>query len=107
MSLKKLTFLALIFFAFAFASMQTNKVVIYGSDSCNHCIDLKKDLDSAKIEYQFHDVEQNKEKESEMIAVLNKHRSDGYVTFPLVEINGEKLINGATLVLIKEALKED
>ncbi len=107
MTMKRGVLFIAVILSFAFNSMQSNMIVIYGSDSCDHCIDLKTDLDSAKIEYSFHDVELNKEKEKEMIAVLNKYRSDGYVTFPLVEINGKKLINGATLKSIKVALKKD
>ena len=105
--MKKIVYSGVIFLILGFTQMQSNKIVIYGSDSCDHCINLKKDLDSANIKYTFYDVELNKEREKEMINVLNKHRSDGYVSFPLVEINGKSLINGATLRTITEALRKE
>ena len=41
-------------------------VVLYGSNSCGHCIQFKAELDSVGIKYTFHDVEQNQELANEM-----------------------------------------
>ena len=103
----KIFSLIAVILVFQITSLQTDQVVIYGSNSCSHCIDLKKDLDSVKIEYTFYDVELDKEKEKEMVDLLNKYKSDGYVRFPLVEVNSRQLINGATLLSVQDALKEE
>ncbi len=105
--MKRIVYSFVIFLILGFTQMQSDKMVIYGSDSCNHCINLNKVLNSAKIEYTFCDAKSNKERKKEMIHILNKHRSDGYVTFPLVKINGKKLINEAALRTITKALKKE
>ncbi|MFK7954447.1 MAG: glutaredoxin family protein [Ekhidna sp.] len=105
--MKKIIFFIVLIVSLGFKGHQTTTdVAIYGSNSCDHCINLKKALDSAQIEYRFYDIEIDQAKENEMVSLLNKYRRGGHVTFPVAEINGKQLLIGANYKLITEALKK-
>lgn len=65
---------------------QSNKssVVLYGSNSCDHCTDFKAELDSVGVEYTFHDVEQNQALANEMLNVVHSIGYYDYIMFPVV-----------------------
>tara|TARA_R110002111_G_scaffold43616_1_gene79693 strand:+ start:2228 stop:2548 length:321 start_codon:yes stop_codon:yes gene_type:complete len=82
-----------------------NKIVIYGSEKCNHCIQLKDDLDSAGMQYTFYDLDVNREKELEMIDKLKKYKIRGNVSIPVLDLNGKQLIIGADFKKLQRVLK--
>ena len=55
------------------------QLVIYGSNSCGHCIDFKAKLDSLNISYTFNDVEQNKALADEMLEVVHAANYYDYI----------------------------
>lgn len=83
-----------------------DSIIIYGSNSCNHCINLKSSLDSAAIVYTFYDVDINPAKEKEMIDKLRNHKIRGNITLPVVDVNGEELLIKATFESLSKSLKK-
>lgn len=83
-----------------------DSIIIYGSNSCNHCINLKSSLDSAEIVYKFYDVDINPAKENEMIDKLRSHQIRGNITLPVVDVNREELLIKATFESILNSLKK-
>ena len=69
------------------------QLVIYGSNSCGHCIDFKAKLDSLNISYTFNDVEQNKALADEMLEVVHAANHYDYIEFPVVAIGKQVFIN--------------
>jgi len=74
-------------------SEQQTSIIIYGSNSCDHCIDFKAKLDSHQLKYTFHDVEQNEAMANEMLAKTRAINYDGYISFPVVDVGGKLLVN--------------
>lgn len=102
--MKNFTVFILVLLSFGFNLQQEKDVFIYGSNACDHCINLKKALDSAEIEYTFYDIDVDKVRENEMVSLLNKYKRGGHVTFPVAEVDGKELIIGANFDLIIKAL---
>jgi glutaredoxin len=69
------------------------QLVIYGSNSCGHCIDFKANLDSLNISYTFNDVEQNKALADEMLEVVHAANYYDYIEFPVVAVGKQVFIN--------------
>lgn len=63
-------------------------ILVYGSDGCDHCVDFKAQLDSAGLEYTFYDVEKDQSKGDEMMLKVQRTGFQGYVRFPVVEVDG-------------------
>ncbi|MDH5476305.1 MAG: glutaredoxin family protein [Cyclobacteriaceae bacterium] len=72
---------------------QQTSIIIYGSNSCDHCIDFKAKLDAKNIKYTFHDVEQDKTMANEMMAKTKAHNYTGYISFPVVDVGGKLMVN--------------
>jgi len=72
---------------------QQTSIIIYGSNSCDHCIDFKSKLDAQKVVYTFHDVEQNQAKANEMMAKTKAANYSGYISFPVVDVGGKLMVN--------------
>ena len=74
-------------------SLTQPQLVIYGSNSCGHCIDFKAKLDSLNISYTFNDVEQNKALADEMLEVVHAANYYDYIEFPVVAVGKQVFIN--------------
>ncbi|WPP51252.1 glutaredoxin family protein [Catalinimonas niigatensis] len=84
-------------------SQDQKTILVYGSDECSHCVDFKKKLDSAGYEYTFYDVEKNQSLADEMLLKVQESGFQGYISFPVVEVNGVVKVN-PTLETVKQAL---
>lgn len=68
-------------------------LIVYGSSDCHVCIDFKKKLDSANIEYEFRDfLITEKRYDEEMLNKLNAVGYRGNVQFPVVDIEGRMMV---------------
>jgi glutaredoxin len=67
-------------------------ILVYGSDECSHCVDFKAQLDSAGLEYTFYDVEKDQSKGEEMMLKVQRTGFQGYVRFPVVEVDGKIVV---------------
>ncbi len=66
------------------------KIVVYGSENCDHCIEFRNKADSLKIKYVFKDAEKNEAYYNELVQKIQAAGIPGYISFPVVEID-EKL----------------
>lgn len=69
------------------------QIIIYGSTQCVHCHQFRRKLDSKGIKYEFRDVDKN---DAFYLELQNKLKSidfDGYVQYPVLDIEGEIFIN--------------
>lgn len=63
-------------------------IIVYGSRECIHCVRFMASLDSAGILYKFFDVEKDQNRFQEMYQKIKKNDIKGYISYPVVEING-------------------
>ena len=68
------------------------KIVVYGSLHCDECHDLLRKLDSRGIEYIFKDVDSSYDSFKEMNDKLLAIGYDGFVEYPVLDIEGDILI---------------
>ncbi len=68
-------------------------VVIYGSMTCDHCIDFMKKADSLSVKYTFKDVETNTQYYNELVKKIEDAKFQDYVSFPVVEVDGRIHVN--------------
>lgn len=80
-------------------------MIIYGSNTCDHCIQLKKALDDADTNYQFYDIDIDKAKEMEMVAKLKKFNIRGNISLPVVDVYGKELLVGTTYDAVAKSIK--
>lgn len=104
--MKNLFLIIVIFCSLGCKQQVENKIIIYGSEKCNHCKQLKEELDSAGMHYTFYDLDANKEKELELIDKLKKHKIRGNVSIPILDLNNKQLIIGADFKKLQIALKK-
>ena len=81
------------------------EVIVYGSNSCDHCIDFKAKLDNAGIDYVFHDVEQNQQLADEMVKAVQSINYQDYIAFPVVVVGKQVFVNppfGEVLKVIRK-----
>jgi len=69
------------------------EMVVYGSDTCDHCISFKKKMDSLGIKYTFYDVVADETKAQEMLDKLEKVNFIGNIAFPVVDIEGRVMVS--------------
>jgi len=62
-------------------------VTIYGSENCDHCIEFRHKMDSAKLVYEFKDAEANEKYYQELLMKIQQANYKGYVSFPVIDIN--------------------
>ncbi|MDZ7607393.1 MAG: glutaredoxin family protein [Cyclobacteriaceae bacterium] len=103
--MKKLIPILLVFLAFyatqcgksssesATQSEKTHEVIVYGSMTCDHCIDFLKKADSLSVKYTFKDVETNTEYYNELVKKIQEANYQGYVSFPVIEVDGSIYVN--------------
>ncbi|KAM3129342.1 hypothetical protein pb186bvf_018558 [Paramecium bursaria] len=70
----------------------TEKVVIYGRDSCPYCVRVKKVFDGKKVTYDYRNTDANPEFEKQRAELETKLNYD---TVPMVFIGG-KFIGGCS-----------
>jgi glutaredoxin len=71
----------------------SHDVVVYGSVTCDHCIDFLKKADSISVKYTFKDVETNTEYYDELVKKIQEANYQGYVSFPVIEVDGSIHVN--------------
>jgi len=64
-------------------------ITVYGSESCEHCIEFRSKMDSAHIKYEFKDAEANEKYFSELILKMQTANIKEYVAFPVVEVDDQ------------------
>ena len=75
------------------ATGNPDAVVVYGSRDCIHCVVFTRSLDSAGIQYRFYEVDKDKSLFNEMYQKIQKIKYQGYVEYPVVEVNGRILVS--------------
>ena len=84
------------------ATESTEKqLIVYGSNSCDHCLFFRAKLDSAGLNYVFHDVEQNQQLADQMLKATQSINYQGFIQFPVVVVEENVLVNPS----FEEALK--
>jgi len=69
------------------------EMIVYGSDTCDHCISFKAKMDSLGIKYTFYDVQVDQTKAQEMLDKLAKVNFIGNIAFPVVDIEGRVMVS--------------
>lgn len=69
-----------------------NKIIVYGSKTCPHCVAFLKKMDEAGISYNFREVDNNDDNFKEMLAKIHKINYGGYIQYPVLDVNGEIMI---------------
>lgn len=68
-------------------------LIVYGSSDCHVCIEFKRKLDSAGVEYEFRDFLLTEKKyDEEMLNKLNDAGYRGRIQFPVVDIEGRMMV---------------
>jgi len=73
-------------------TVSQTQIVIYGSNTCDHCIDFRAQLDSAGLAYVFKDVEIHQNLANELRAKIQAINYQGYVSFPVIDVNGKIMV---------------
>ncbi len=69
------------------------EMLVYGANTCDHCINFKRKMDSLQIKYTFFDVEVDQTKADEMLRKLEQARFIGNISFPVVDIEGRVMVS--------------
>jgi glutaredoxin len=64
-------------------------IIVYGSESCDHCLEFRQKADSLKIKYLFKDCEADERNYNELAMKIQQANYPGYISFPVVDINGK------------------
>ncbi len=64
-------------------------IIVYGSESCDHCVDFRKKADSLKIKYTFKDAEANEAYYNELVNKIQQAGIPGYISFPVIDLDGK------------------
>ncbi len=80
-------------------SKKGEKIEVFTTPMCPYCTKIKKWFNSEKIEYEEHNVAENKEKAKKMIEMSGKR------SVPQTKV-GEKIIIGFQPEKIKEAIRQ-
>lgn len=74
----------------------SQKIIIYGSDTCHYCIDTKKYLKEKNVDFIYYDVDINLLKQREMLVKLNNAGiSTDYLSLPVVDLKGQLIMNSS------------
>ncbi len=111
--MKKIIYLLFLIFGFFSANAQqkntkpvVNKVIIYGSDECHHCIDTKAFLTQNNFSFEFFDIDKNPEALKEMLTKLrNAKISTQNLGIPVVDKNGVIYMNNGVFEEFLQKLK--
>jgi glutaredoxin len=80
-------------------------IIIYGSQSCDHCITFRQKIDSLNIKYDFRDAEANENYYNELMFKIQQARYTDYIAFPVVDIEGKLMVRPELDVFLKEYQK--
>ncbi|GGC82516.1 hypothetical protein GCM10011508_07330 [Flavobacterium lutivivi] len=81
-------------------------IIVYGSDECHHCIDTKKYLKDANIEFVFFDIDKNPDALKEMLIKLrNAGISTQNLGIPVIDKYGEIFTNSGNFEEFLKKLK--
>lgn len=72
--------------------IKQTSIVVYGSNTCTHCIQFKAKLDSVGLPYVFNDVDVSDEQALIMVDLVKQSGFKGRIMFPVVQLNGEKVL---------------
>jgi glutaredoxin len=64
-------------------------IIVYGSESCDHCLEFRHKADSLNIKYLFKDCEADERNYNELALKIQQANLPGYISFPVIEINGK------------------
>ena len=83
-------------------------LVVYGSDSCHHCIDTKLFLKNNSINFVFYDIDKDPVALREMLAKLKEANiSTANLGIPVVDKQGQFIINNGNFEDFLNKLKDD
>lgn len=71
----------------------TAQLIVYGSPDCPHCQNFIHSLDSAGILYDFRAVSEDSTLFHEMMQKIRKANIKGYISYPVVDVNGHILVH--------------
>jgi glutaredoxin len=67
-------------------------IIIYGSESCDHCLIFRHKIDSLNIKYDFRDAEANEKYYNELVVKVQRAKISDYIAFPVIDIDGKLLV---------------
>ena len=74
--------------------LQSNIVIVYGSDTCHYCVDTKLFLKEKQVDFTYYDVDVNFEKQKEMVSKLQKAGIPlDAIALPVVDLKGNLIMN--------------
>jgi glutaredoxin len=83
-------------------------LIVYGSDSCHHCIDTKLFLKNNSINFVFYDIDKDPVALKEMLAKLKEANiSTANLGIPVVDKQGQFIINNGNFEDFLNKLKDD
>lgn len=68
------------------------EVIIYGSKTCPHCMAFIQKMDREGINYIFKEVDNDNENFQEMYTKIKANNFQGYINYPVIDIEGEILV---------------
>ncbi|WP_298341542.1 glutaredoxin family protein [uncultured Algibacter sp.] len=75
---------------------KSNKLIVYGSDTCHFCVDTKAYLKEKKIDFIYYDVDINLLKQREMLIKLQKAGIPvDNLSLPVVDLGNKLVMNEA------------
>lgn len=117
MSVKKIICILLFFIGLPVISAQekiklkepkSTVLIVYGSDSCHHCIDTKLFLKNNSINFVFYDIDKDPVALKEMLGKLEKANiSTANLGIPVVDKQGQFIINNGNFEDFLNKLKDD
>lgn len=76
-------------------------IIIYGSESCDHCLIFRQKIDSLNIKYDFRDAEANEKYYNELMFKIQQANFKEYISFPVIDIDGKLLVRPELDVFLK------
>ena len=74
--------------------LQSEKIIVYGSNDCHYCVDAKRHLTKNNIDYIFYDIDKNHKALQEMLIKLRKAKiSTSNLSIPVIDKNGAMIMN--------------
>ncbi len=72
---------------------QADEVIVYGNHTCPHCVAFTNKLKDNGIKYIFKEVDKRDENFKEMYEKVQSAEYQGYIQYPVVDINGKILVS--------------
>ena len=71
-----------------------DKVILYGTETCPHCVEAKRFLTERKVDFVYKDVKNDDEAKEEFM-------SKNYAGVPVIIIDGEEILGFSRIQLEK------